>query len=123
MPSGSHGHGCQDVPPSPPPPITHAQSSTSSNIINKANKRGPPDDEQVISYFEHIHFSSFKYLSSLNLHQMVLNKQQVFKGRGAIYGFDNLLLIIVDLIQRISDKLNNFLLFFLIRKFIGGQTS
>jgi hypothetical protein len=45
IPSGTHGYGCQDVLPSPPPPL--AQSSTSSNIINKASKREAPDDEQV----------------------------------------------------------------------------
>ncbi len=39
--SGAHGHGCQDAP----------QSSSSPNIITKANKREAPDDDQVTSAF------------------------------------------------------------------------
>ncbi|CAF0883493.1 unnamed protein product [Rotaria sordida] len=43
--TGEHGHGCQDT--------TLVQSSSSSlNIINKANKREAPDDEQSQSSFD-----------------------------------------------------------------------
>ncbi|CAF0881352.1 unnamed protein product [Adineta steineri] len=41
--TNTHGHGCQDV---LQPPPSQAQSSSSSNIINKAGKREAPDDEQ-----------------------------------------------------------------------------
>jgi hypothetical protein len=45
IPTGSHGHGCQDA---PLPPLVQ---SSSSNIINKAGKREAPDDEQVTFVF------------------------------------------------------------------------
>lgn len=56
--SDAHGHGCQDAPPLP------TQSSSSSNITNKASKREAPDDEQV-SFMHLTHSFFIVWISSI----------------------------------------------------------